>query len=99
MIGFSRRQWALALVTALLVHLGGVALYLRAAEPKGAVQAGVGGVIVALGPAGAAPGAVAANPPPTEALEVEAEEREALDEPVEELSDEPPEEAAPGRRR
>lgn len=65
MTPLSQRHWLCALTIAALIH-GGVALFtLRAPPDAGSVAAGAGGITMALGPAGRAPGAVQSLPPPT----------------------------------
>jgi periplasmic protein TonB len=55
----SGRQWALALTAAVLVHGGLAVAVLWQAPPSGAISAGTGGIEIALGPSGGAPGAPA----------------------------------------
>lgn len=54
----SRRQWALTIAAALAIHAGiAIAVLWRPPTP-GAAAAGMGGIAVALGPAGGAPGSL-----------------------------------------
>ncbi|TVS00540.1 MAG: energy transducer TonB [Rhodospirillales bacterium] len=55
----SRRQWALAIAAALAIHVGVTIAVLWRPSSPGAAAAGMGGIAVALGPAGSAPGAIA----------------------------------------
>lgn len=69
-----RRHWMGALLIAVGLHVGiGVAILWQGAD-AGAKSAGMGGIEVALGPAGGAPGSVAAAPPQAEAAEVSPDE-------------------------
>jgi protein TonB len=55
----ARRHWACALCGAVLVHAGVAVAVLWQAPEAGAVNTGIGGIEVSLGPAGSAPGSVA----------------------------------------
>ncbi|MGP1254344.1 MAG: TonB family protein [Kiloniellales bacterium] len=66
----SARHWLAALTAALLLHVGIGAALLWQAPVTGAQSAGVGGIEISLGPAGGAPGSVAADAP--DAVEAEA---------------------------
>lgn len=59
----SARHWLVALTAALLLHVGVGAALLWQAPESGAQSAGVGGIEISLGPAGGAPGSVAAEAP------------------------------------
>jgi protein TonB len=90
------RHWALALLGAVLAHAGVAAAILWQPPRSGAVGAGMGGVEVALGPAGGAPGGEAR---PVETVE-EAEAAEVpttapTDIPADEAAVEPPETVPP----
>lgn len=66
----SARHWTVALLAALLVHAGLIAMLLSVPPDEGAMAAGVGGIEIGFGPAGGAPGTVAreaANLPEAEA--------------------------------
>jgi protein TonB len=78
LIGFSKTRWSAALTVALGLHLAIAAAWLRSPPQSGAVQVGEGGIAAALGPSGAAPGAVATHPPP-EMRAVEPEETAEID--------------------
>ena len=69
-----RRHWMGAFLVAAGLHVGiGVTILWQGAD-AGAKSAGMGGIEVALGPAGGAPGSVAAAPPQSEAAEVAPDE-------------------------
>lgn len=55
----ARRHWACALCGAVLVHAGVAVAVLWQAPEAGAVNTGIGGIEISLGPAGSAPGSVA----------------------------------------
>ena len=66
-----RRHWIVALVLAVGLHLGlAVAIFSQKADAD-AKSAGIGGIEIALGPVGGAPGTVAAAVPEFEAEEIE----------------------------
>lgn len=83
-----RRHWMVAVIAAVVVHAGAAAAVLWQSPPSGAKSAGMGGIEVALGPAGGAPGDIAAEVSeveeveaevPPEAMPVQAPEPEAVE--------------------
>ncbi|MEZ5935168.1 MAG: energy transducer TonB [Alphaproteobacteria bacterium] len=95
MIGVSKAQWSGALAIALGLHLAIAAAWLRQAPSAGAVHTGQGGIAAALGPSGAAPGALAANLPPEEPSEVGPEEISEVTPDLETVPESEPWDAAP----
>ncbi|MEL6963041.1 MAG: hypothetical protein AAFO01_09815, partial [Pseudomonadota bacterium] len=79
---------------AILIHIGGAFFVLYAHSDTGSVAAGAGGISVALGPAGRAPGSVEAVPPPTAPETAKTSEELEKVSPNEQLIDEPPVEDA-----
>lgn len=81
-----RRHWMVALTLAAALHLGGAVAVLWRDSPSGTLYAGVGGLEVAFGVAGAAPGGVEA-----EAATAEVEEEVVAEElaPASEQAPEP----------
>ncbi len=61
MIQITARHWVLASAVALLLHAGLAAALLWLPPERGAVRSGVGGIEVALGPAGGAPGSASTD--------------------------------------
>lgn len=95
------RHWSVAWVAALTIHALGLLLFWQPA-PSGARSPGLGGIEVALGPVGGAPGAVPAavqpveaNPPPPVETVQPVEAVEAPPEVVEVVAEAIPVEAAP----
>ncbi|MEM8949958.1 MAG: TonB family protein, partial [Pseudomonadota bacterium] len=84
--GFSRRQWLLALAIAVLIHGSITYVVLRSPPDAGSIAAGAGGISVALGPAGRAPGSIETVPPPT---------AEETADPVDELDEVKPDDPPP----
>ncbi len=80
------RHWALAFSVAVLLHAGLAIALLWQPPERGALRSGVGGIEVALGPAGGAPGSASAD-------DSDLPEAEAAGMP-EETSDVPPDEEA-----
>ncbi|MGI9507173.1 MAG: TonB family protein [Geminicoccaceae bacterium] len=95
MSGFSKAQWLLALSITALIHAGVAVFLLRSPPSSGSIATGAGGITVALGPAGRAPGAVEtvsppvapANVEPLEDLEVTLVDRQPEETKPEELDD------------
>ena len=81
-----RRHWAIALSGALLAHVGvAVAVLWQPPEP-GTISAGVGGIEISLGPAGGAPGSVAALVTASDEAETATPEMVVEETPPEELT-------------
>ena len=90
----ARVPWIIAFALALALHGLVAAAFWQGREPGVAEAPGVGGIEIALGPAGGAPGGVARPAPETEAPEPQPDpvEPQAEDAPLE---DTPPEPQAP----
>lgn len=88
------RHWGVAWAVALAAHGVAVLLFWQPA-PSGARSPGLGGIEVSLGPAGGAPGAVAAAAEPAEAVPVQPVEAEPVPEIQEAVAEAVPIEAVP----
>ena len=82
-----RTHWALALSGAVLVHAGAAVAILWQPAESGTVSAGIGGIEVSLGPAGGAPGSVAATAAETPETETVTPPEEATPVAAPELAD------------
>lgn len=75
------QHWMIAVIMAIAFHAGVAAAMLWQRADAGAKAPGIGGIEIALGPAGGAPGGVAAEARPTEADEV-AQTEPAIEKPL-----------------
>lgn len=82
------RHWTVALLAAVLVHAGLIVALLSTPPKEGARAAGVGGIEVGLGPAGGAPGRLAAESASLPEAESDSSAESAL-EPMPETPSEP----------
>lgn len=81
----------LALVIALLLHVALAAAYLWSPDDSGAQAAGLGGLSIALGPAGSAPGAAVETVSEVDTVDAVAAESVVLETPVDEIDTVTPE--------
>lgn len=81
-----RRHWAIALSGALLAHVGVAVAVLWQPPDPGTISAGVGGIEISLGPAGGAPGSVAALVTASDEAETATPEMVVEETPPEELT-------------
>ena len=92
------RHWMIAVIMAIAFHAGVAAAMLWQRADAGAKAPGIGGIEIALGPAGGAPGGVAEEARPTEADEVVQTEpvtEQPPPETVQPIPEPPPEPAEP----
>lgn len=95
MTGLQRRHWIASMLLAIGIHLLAAAALLWQKPQDGARSPGIGGIEIALGTAGGAPGAVAAAVPEPATQDAPPEDAPAADAPPAETSETAPENPEP----